>query len=404
MLSSLRSAIGAPPAEGFAAAHRHLDRLTKPPGSLGRLEEIAARLAVLRGGAPRIERPVIFVFAADHGVVAEGVSAYPQIVTAQMVENFLHGGAAVNVLARQAGARVVVADFGVANPIAGSPELHACPIAPGTANMTRGPAMTRAQAVRAIETGARLAEHALDAGADLLATGEMGIGNTTAASAITAAITGALPERVTGRGTGVDDAAVARKVDVVGRALAVNAPDARDGLDVLAKVGGFEIAGLVGVTLAGAARRVPVALDGFIAGAAALVAVTLAPDARHALFASHRSAEPGHTVILEHLGLTPYLDLALRLGEGTGAALFIHLARAAALVWNEMATFESAGVSQSEGASDRPAPPSDRRAPPSGRRAPPSGAPSEAGGSAPERERTRSDRVAPAKPTRERRT
>ena len=397
MLSSLRSAIGAPPAEGFAAAHRHLDRLTKPPGSLGRLEEIAARLAVLRGGAPRVERPVIFVFAADHGVVAEGVSAYPQIVTAQMVENFLRGGAAVNVLARQAGARVVVADFGVANPIAGSPELHACPIAPGTANMTRGPAMTRAQAVRAIETGARLAEHALDAGADLLATGEMGIGNTTAASAITAAITGALPERVTGRGTGVDDAAVARKVDVVGRALAVNAPDARDGLDVLAKVGGFEIAGLVGVTLAGAARRVPVALDGFIAGAAALVAVTLAPDARHALFASHRSAEPGHTVILEHLGLTPYLDLALRLGEGTGAALFIHLARAAALVWNEMATFESAGVSQSEGASDRRAPPSDRRAPPSG-------APSEAGGSAPERERTPSDRVAPAKPTRERRT
>ena len=390
MLSSLRSAIGAPPAEGFAAAHRHLDRLTKPPGSLGRLEEIAARLAVLRGGAPRVERPVIFVFAADHGVVAEGVSAYPQIVTAQMVENFLRGGAAVNVLARQAGARVVVADFGVANPIAGSPELHACPIAPGTANMTRGPAMTRAQAVRAIETGARLAEHALDAGADLLATGEMGIGNTTAASAITAAITGALPERVTGRGTGVDDAAVVRKVDVVGRALAVNAPDARDGLDVLAKVGGFEIAGLVGVTLAGAARRVPVALDGFIAGAAALVAVTLAPDARHALFASHRSAEPGHTVILEHLGLTPYLDLALRLGEGTGAALFIHLARAAALVWNEMATFESASVSQSEGASDR--------------RAPPSGAPSEAGGSAPERERTPSDRVAPAKPTRERRT
>ena len=397
MLSSLRSAIGAPPAEGFAAARRHLDRLTKPPGSLGRLEEIAARLAVLRGGAPRVERPVIFVFAADHGVVAEGVSAYPQIVTAQMVENFLRGGAAVNVLARQAGARVVVADFGVANPIAGSPELHACPIAPGTANMTRGPAMTRAQAVRAIETGARLAEHALDAGADLLATGEMGIGNTTAASAITAAITGALPERVTGRGTGVDDAAVARKVDVVGRALAVNAPDARDGLDVLAKVGGFEIAGLVGVTLAGAARRVPVALDGFIAGAAALVAVTLAPDARHALFASHRSAEPGHTVILEHLGLTPYLDLALRLGEGTGAALFIHLARAAALVWNEMATFESAGVSQSEGASDRRAPPSDRRAPPSG-------APSEAGGSAPERERTPSDRVAPAKPARERRT
>src|SRR5881396_3874745 len=342
MLARLRSAITAPPAGGLADGQRHLDSLTKPPGSLGRLEELAARLAGLAGGAPRVERPHIFTFAADHGVVAEGVSAYPQIVTAQMVENFLRGGAAVNVLARQAGARVVVADFGVANPIPSSPGLVACAIAPGTANLARGPAMTRAQALRALETGARLAEQALDAGADLLATGEMGIGNTTAASAIAAAITGALPERVTGRGTGVDDATLARKVDVVRRALAVNAPDGRDGLDVLAKVGGFEIAGLVGVVLAG-----------FISGAAALVAVTLAPDARHALFASHRSAEPGHAVILEHLGLTPYLDLALRLGEGTGAALFIHLARAAALIWREMATFKSAGVSQSEGASGR---------------------------------------------------
>ena len=345
MLRSLLSAITAPPAGGLAEAQRHLDSLTKPPGSLGRLEELAARLAVLAGGAPRVERPHIFTFAADHGVVAEGVSAYPQIVTAQMVENFLRGGAAVNVLARQAEARVVVADFGVANPIPGSPGLHSCPIAPGTANLARGPAMTRAQALQALETGARLAEQALDAGADLLATGEMGIGNTTAASAIAAAITGAGPERVTGRGTGVDDATLARKVDVVRRALAVNAPDGRDGLDVLAKVGGFEIAGLVGVILAGAARRVPVVLDGFISGAAALVAVTLAPDARHALFASHRSAEPGHAVMLEHLGLTPYLDLALRLGEGTGAALFIHLARAAARIWREMATFKSAGVS-----------------------------------------------------------
>src|SRR6266571_4292548 len=342
MLSTLLSAIAAPPADAFAEAQRHLDGLTKPPGSLGQLEEIAARLAVLRGGTPRVERPVIFTFAADHGVVAEGVSAYPQVVTAQMVENFLRGGAAVNVLARQARARVVVADFGVANPIPGSPELVSCPMAPGTANMARGPAMTREHAVRAIETGARLAERALDAGADLLATGEMGIGNTTAASAITAAITGAAPERVTGRGTGVDDTAFARKVDVVRRALAVNAPDPGDGVDV--------IAGLVGVILVGAARRVPVVLDGFIAGAAALAAVTLAPDARHALFASHRSAEPGHAVILERLGLTPYLDLEMRLGEGTGAALFIHLARAAALIWSEMATFKSAGVSTSEGA------------------------------------------------------
>src|SRR5947199_8408002 len=345
MLARLREAIRPLAVEAAVEARRHLDALTKPPGSLGRLEEIAMRLAALRAGAPRVERPVVFTFAADHGVVAEGVSAYPQVVTAQMVDNFLRGGAAVNVLARQAEARVVVADFGVANPIPGSPGLHSCPIAPGTANLARGPAMTRAQALQALETGARLAEQALDAGADLLATGAMGIGNTTRASAIAAAITGAGPERVTGRGTGVDDATLARKVDVVRRALAVNAPDGRDGLDVLAKVGGFEIAGLVGVILAGAARRVPVVLDGFISGAAALVAVTLAPDARHALCASHRLAEPGHAVILDHVRLTSFHVLPLRPVDVTGAALFIHLARAAARIWREMATFKSAGVS-----------------------------------------------------------
>ena len=344
-LAELLSAIAPPPPGGADAAERHLDSLTKPAGSLGRLEEIALRLALLRGGAPEVCHPVIFTFAADHGVAAEGVSAYPQVVTAQMVENFLRGGAAVNVLARQAGARLVVADFGVAAPLERSERLVACPIGPGTANIAAGPAMTREQAVRAIETGAALAQQALDAGADLLATGEMGIGNTTVASAIAAALTGGAPERVTGRGTGVDDATLVRKVAVVRRALEVNQPDAGDGLDVLAKVGGFEIGGLVGVILAGAARRVPVVLDGFIAGSAALIAVALAPAARHALFAAHRSAEPGHALVLDHLGLTPYLDLSLRLGEGTGAALFIHLARAAALVWSEMATFKAAGVS-----------------------------------------------------------
>jgi len=344
-LSRLRSAVAPPPTGGAEAAQRHLDGLTKPPGSLGRLEELALRLAVLRGGAPSVEQPVILTLAADHGVVAEGVSAYPQVVTAQMVENFLRGGAAVNVLARQAGARVVVADFGVASPLGEAPGLVSCPVGPGTRNMARGPAMTRAQAEEALLAGARLATEALSAGADLLGTGEMGIGNTTAASAITTALTGAAPERVTGRGTGVDDATLARKLAVVRRALAVNAPDPRDGLDVLAKVGGFEIAGLVGVILAASARRVPVALDGFIAGAAALVAVALAPDARHALFAAHRSAEPGHALALEHLGLVPYLELGMRLGEGTGAALFVHLARAAARIFREMATFKSAGVS-----------------------------------------------------------
>ena len=343
-LSRLRDAIGGPLGDAADAARRHLDTLTKPPGSLGRLEELAVQWSALTGRPPRVAAPVIFTLAADHGVVAEGVSAYPQSVTAQMVENFLRGGAAVNVLARQAGARVVVADFGVATPLGAPAGLIVRRLAPGTRNMAREPAMTPAQAVAAVEAGAALAEEAIAGGADLLGTGEMGIGNTTAASAITAALTGAPPEAVTGRGTGVDDAGWRRKVAVVRRALEVNAPDPADGLDVLARVGGLEIAGLAGVILAGAAHRVPVALDGFIAGAAALVAVALAPDARHALFAAHRSTEPGHVVALRHLGLEPYLALDMRLGEGTGAALFVHLARAAAAIYGEMATFKSAGV------------------------------------------------------------
>jgi nicotinate-nucleotide--dimethylbenzimidazole phosphoribosyltransferase len=347
-LGELCAAIAAPSPDAAHEARRHLDRLTKPPGSLGRLEEIAVRLAALRGRAPSVERPVIFTFAADHGVAAEGVSAYPQSVTAQMVENFLAGGAAINVLARQAGARLVVADFGVASPIGANPALIRRRRGAGTANMAIGPAMSRADAVAAIEDGAALALAAIDggaaAGADLVGTGEMGIANTTAASAITAALAGADPALVTGAGTGLDEAGVRRKAGVIRRALDVNRPDPSDALDVLAKVGGFEIAGLVGVVLAAAARRIPVALDGFISGAAALVAARLAPGARAALFASHRSAEPGHALVLRDLGLTPYLELSMRLGEGTGAALFVHLARAAAGVYGEMATFKSAGV------------------------------------------------------------
>jgi nicotinate-nucleotide--dimethylbenzimidazole phosphoribosyltransferase len=343
-LGALLESIVAPAADAEAPARRHLDALTKPPGSLGRLEDLAARLVALTGRAPRVEQPVVFTFAADHGVVAEGVSAYPQSVTAQMVENFLRAGAAINVLARQAGARVVVADFGVASPVAATADLVRCPLGAGTASMVRGPAMSVAQAVRGIEAGARLALGAIDDGADLLATGEMGIGNTTAASAITAVMTGAPVDAVTGRGTGVDEATWRHKIAIVRQALAVNAPDPHDALGVLARVGGFEIAGLVGVVLAAAARRVPVALDGFISGAAALVALALAPAAHAAVFASHRSAEPGHDVALRHLRLTPYLDLGLRLGEGTGAALFVHLARASARIYGEMATFKSAGV------------------------------------------------------------
>jgi nicotinate-nucleotide--dimethylbenzimidazole phosphoribosyltransferase len=326
------------------AVQRYLDSLTKPPGSLGRLEEIALRLAVLSRGTPHVERPVLFTFAADHGVVAEGVSAYPQSVTAQMVENFLRGGAAINVLARDANARVVVADFGVVNPLAPSPGLVDCRIGAGTGNMMRGPAMSHPQALRAMEAGAALAEAAIADGADLLGTGEMGIGNTTAASAITAAITGAPPAAVTGRGTGIDEAGWRHKVQVVEQALDRNQPDGRDAVDVLAKVGGFEIGGLAGVMLVGAAERVPVVIDGFIATAAALLAAAVAPAVGGVLFASHNSVEPGHAVALRHLGLAPYLDLSLRLGEGTGAALFIHLARAAARIYAEMATFKAAGV------------------------------------------------------------
>jgi nicotinate-nucleotide--dimethylbenzimidazole phosphoribosyltransferase len=338
----------APPDPGAAApARQRLDELTKPPGSLGRLEELGWRLSVITGTCPPLVRsPVILTLAGDHGVVAEGVSAYPQVVTAQMVETFLSGSAAVNVLARHAGARVVVADLGIAQPLGVRPGLVARSVARGTANMTRGPAMSQAQAIEAIEVGADLVRLERAAGADLIGTGEMGIGNTTAASAIVAALTGRAPDEVTGRGSGVDDEGRRRKVRVIERALALNAPDPVHPLDVLAKVGGFEIAGLVGVVLAGAAEGLPVVLDGFIAGAAALVACRLAPATHHYLLASHRSTEPGHRVVLDTLGLEPYLDLGMRLGEGTGAALLIGLARASAKLMTEMATFKSAGVSR----------------------------------------------------------
>jgi nicotinate-nucleotide--dimethylbenzimidazole phosphoribosyltransferase len=340
-LTKLLSIVTLPDPGAEIEVRRRLDQLTKPPGSLGRLEELAVRLAAISGACPPpLRDPVIFTLAGDHGVVAQGVSAYPQIVTAQMVENFLRGGAAVNALARHAGARVVVADLGVAAPLARHPDLHDCKIAPGTADMTRGPAMTREQAVRAVEAGIALVEAERARGADLIGTGEMGIGNTTAASALVAALTGAAAESVTGPGTGVDAAGRWRKVDAIRRALDVNRPDPADALDTLAKVGGFEIAGLVGVILAGAAYRLPVVLDGFIAGAAALTAVRLKPEARGALLAAHRSAEPGHARVLEALGLEPYLDLGMRLGEGTGALLAVPIIQAAARLLTEMATID----------------------------------------------------------------
>jgi nicotinate-nucleotide--dimethylbenzimidazole phosphoribosyltransferase len=338
--------VGAPDAEAAAAARERQAQLTKPSGSLGRLEELAIQLAGITGQPrPRFPRKAVLVFAADHGVAAAGVSAYPQTVTAQMVLNFLAGGAAINVLARQAGARVVVADLGVAAELPDHPGLIRRKVGRGTRNLAEGPAMTGAEATAAIAIGEAILAAEVARGLDLVATGDMGIGNTTASSAIVAACTGRPVADVTGRGTGVDDRGWERKVAAIERALAVNRADAADPLDVLAKVGGYEIAGLVGVILGAAARRLPVLVDGFISGAAALVAVKLCPPARDYLIAAHQSAEVGHAVVLDRLELVPLLRLNLRLGEGTGAALAMPLVDAAAAVLAEMATFAEAGVS-----------------------------------------------------------
>jgi nicotinate-nucleotide--dimethylbenzimidazole phosphoribosyltransferase len=345
------AAIGPVDAAAMAAAAARQGQLTKPAGSLGRLEALASQLAGMTGRArPRFARPAVIVMAGDHGVARRGVSAYPQAVTAQMVANFLAGGAAINVLARQIGARVVVVDVGVAAELPSHPELRARRVAPGTRDFAEGPAMTRDEALRAVAAGIEVAGATIDEGADLIGTGEMGIGNTTAASAIVAAITGRTVPEVTGRGTGVDDEGWRRKVAVIEGALALHRPDPNDPLGVLAAVGGFEIGGLAGVMLGAAARRVPVVLDGFIAGAAALLAVGLAPALAPRLVAAHRSVEIGHGVALEQLGVVPLLDLDLRLGEGTGAALGMGLCMASCALLDEMATFGEAGVSGQDGA------------------------------------------------------
>jgi nicotinate-nucleotide--dimethylbenzimidazole phosphoribosyltransferase len=313
-------------AAAAAAARAELDAKTKPRESLGRLEELACRLAAIR---PEPGRAVVVVAAADHGVAAEGVSAYPQEVTRQMLANFAGGGAAVSVLARAAGAAVRVVDVGVGRP---------------TANIAEGPAMSRAAAEALVADGIALARELAADGVEIVALGEMGIANSTVASALAAALLPADPARVCGRGTGLDDAGVRRKVDVVRRALAANPVDRGDPVGVLASLGGSEIAFLTGLALGCAAERSVTLLDGFISSTAALVAARLAPAARDAMVASHRSPEPGHGLVLEALGLEPLLDLGLRLGEGSGAALALPLLRAAAAIRSDMATFESAGV------------------------------------------------------------
>jgi len=339
-------AVGALDEEAMARAQGRQDQLTKPRGSLGRLEELSIRLAGIGGQErPRLSQKAIITMAGDHGVVAEGVSAYPQEVTPQMVYNFLRGGAGINVLARHIGARVVVVDMGVAAPLESHPQLVLKKVAPGTRDMSKGPAMSRKQALQAVEVGIEVLEEELRKGLDIVGTGDMGIGNTTASSAIAAVFTGEPVERLTGRGTGLDEAGLARKVAVINRALLVNQPVPGDPLDVLSKVGGFELGGLAGVMLGAAAHRIPVVVDGFISGAAALIACGLCPGLRDFLIASHVSAEPGHRVILRHLGLRPLLDLGMRLGEGTGACLGIFLCEAACRLLDEMATFGEAGVS-----------------------------------------------------------
>jgi nicotinate-nucleotide--dimethylbenzimidazole phosphoribosyltransferase len=322
------------------------DSLTKPQGALGQLESLSIRVAGIKGNPkPRIAQKVIFTLAADHGVAQEGVSAYPSEVTSQMVYNFLRGGAGINVLSRLVGAKVVVADLGVASILGRHPELKDKKVAMGTQNMVKGPAMSREEAIRSISAGIELVEEELMRGIDILGTGDMGIGNTTPSSSITAVITGADVMTVTGRGTGLSDEGLKKKAGIIQKALDVNRPDPKDPIDVLSKVGGFEIGGIVGVILAGAKNRIPVVIDGFVSGAAALIATGLSPLVKPYLIASHQSAERGHKILLEHLGLKPLLDLDLRLGEGTGAALGIFLVEASLKLLEEMATFSEASVS-----------------------------------------------------------
>ncbi len=331
----------------MAAARERHKKLTKPPGSLGRLEDLSVQLAGISGSArPRMERKAVIIAAADHGVAAAGVSAYPQAVTGQMVANFLAGGAAINVLARRAGARVVVVDFGVATPLAPAEGLVSRSLGAGTMNLADGPAMSREEALTAILAGVDVfdAQHAQ--GLDLVAAGDMGIANTTAASAVVAALTGVPVHEVTGQGTGLDAATWRHKVAVIEQSLERNAPDPADAVDVLAKVGGFEIAGIAGILLAAARARVPFVLDGFIASAGALAAVRLCPAARDYIIPSHRSVERGHRAVFEALAMEPLFDLRMRLGEGTGAAMAMQIIEDAACILDEMATFAEAGVSE----------------------------------------------------------
>jgi nicotinate-nucleotide--dimethylbenzimidazole phosphoribosyltransferase len=347
LLADTLAAIRPADAGAITQARERQERLTKPSGSLGALEDLSVRLAGLTGACPPPlpEPAVVAVFAGDHGVHAQGVTPWPQEVTAQMVANFLASGAVVNAIAAQAGAEVCVVDVGVAADLPPAPGLLPRKIRPGTADMTTGPAMSADEAQRAVEVGIETARDLVAAGNRCLVTGDMGIANTTASAALIAVFTGAQAQEVTGRGTGIDDETWERKVSAVRRALARHQPDPAQPLSALAAVGGLEHAALAGFMLGGAALRVPVLLDGVIAGAAALVARALAPDVVDYLIAGHMSTEPGARLALTALGLRPLLDLDMRLGEGSGAALALPIVAAAARVLRDVATFDSAGVS-----------------------------------------------------------
>lgn len=351
LLADTLAAISPPDPAAMAEARGHQDRLTKPRGSLGILEDLSVQLAGIAGESPppMPEPAAVAVFAADHGVHAQGVTPWPQEVTGQMVANFLAGGAVVNAVAAQLGATVVVVDVGVAGDVEPLPGLLDRKVRRGTADMTRQPAMDREQAMQALEAGIEVARELIEAGHRCLLTGDMGIANTTASAALIAALAGRDPAEVTGRGTGVDDATLARKTTVVRAALERHHPDPADPVGVLASVGGLEHAGLAGFMLGAAALRVPVVLDGVIAGAAALVAAALAPEVVGYLVAGHLSSEPGALAALGRLGLRPLIDLDLRLGEGSGALLALPLLQTAARVLRDVATFDGAGVTDKDG-------------------------------------------------------
>ncbi len=328
-------------------ATAHLEQLTMPHWALGRLMDLAVDLAgMTRSVDPPVARKTVVIMVGDHGVTAEGISKYPSEVTAQMVYNFIAGGAGINALARQAGADVKVVDMGAAadfSELAGNGKIISKKIGWGTENIVRGPAMTRTHAVLAVEAGIEVANDLADS-VDVFGTGDMGIGNTTPSTAVVAAITGKPVAELTGRGTGLDDDGLEKKIQIIEKALDVNRPDTKDGMDVLAKVGGFEIAGIAGLILGAAANRKPVIVDGFISTAGALIAQSLEPFVRDYIICAHRSVEPGHRAMHEKLGCEPLLDLNMRLGEGTGAALAMNLVDAAKAILTEVATFEDAGV------------------------------------------------------------